>query len=142
MKIGIAGTRSGMTKQQRDNFRLFLLLNGKSITQLHHGSCKGVDVEVHELAASVPKRIVWPSTNERTRVDLLHEDGVLILGESSPLVRNESIISNTEKLIAFPKLQHEVLRSGTWHCIRYARIKQRPILIFWPDGSYTVEGDF
>ncbi len=141
MKIGTTGTRSGMTKQQQDNFRLFLLLNGKLVTELHHGSCKGADVEVHELAASVPERIVWPSDNDATRVDVTPEEGVIIHEQHPPLKRNEFIVDSTDKLIAFPLNEYESA-SGTWACIHHARKQNKPILIFWPSGDYTVEGEF
>jgi hypothetical protein len=54
-----------------------------------------------------------------------------------PLARNETILkTGRDQLLAFPKLLHEELRSGTWHCIRLARKRNMPIEIMWrKDGE-------
>jgi len=48
-------------------------------------------------------------------------------------------VDETEWLWAIPGEFKEVLRSGTWSTIRYARKKGKKVLIIWPDGSSIVE---
>lgn len=43
MRIGVTGTRNGMTLAQHDT--LADVLRGLSIAEFHHGGCRGVDVE-------------------------------------------------------------------------------------------------
>jgi hypothetical protein len=55
------------------------------------------------------------------------------------LHRNRKIVDDCVLgLLATPS-GREVLRSGTWSTIRYARGLGRRITIFWPDGSVTKE---
>jgi hypothetical protein len=140
MKIGITGTRTGTTKEQYANLRLYLLMNERYITEFHHGSCKGVDEEAHDLlAATKVSRHVWPSNNTSTRVDVPIRDLDFCHEVAQPLTRNRDIVNSVDLLIAFPKLMHEEQRSGTWAAIRYARKQELPVTIYWPDGSMTQE---
>jgi hypothetical protein len=40
-------------------------------------------------------------------------------------------------LIAFPTSKKEILRSGTWACIRYAKKQKKDIFIIYTDGTYV-----
>lgn len=57
-----------------------------------------------------------------------------------PLDRNRLMVGMADRLLAMPAGMEEELRSGTWATIRYARKGQKPITVFWPDGSVTTEG--
>lgn len=50
MKIGVTGTRSGMTDDQFHRYAAWL---SAYEGELHHGDCVGVDVEVADLAKSI-----------------------------------------------------------------------------------------
>ncbi len=139
--IGITGTRKGMTDQQRHTltqiFGTFLLyLKGDADIQLHHGCCKGVDLEVADLFRSMfpqNKIIQHPPTNRSFAVVNTSDE----IRQSKPyLDRNKDIVDECELLIAIPGEKEEVLRSGTWSTIRYARNKTEGILtIIYPDGK-------
>ena len=47
------------------------------------------------------------------------------------------IKSETETEIACPAENKEVMRSGTWATIRYAKRIKKPITIIWPDSGVT-----
>jgi len=52
-----------------------------------------------------------------------------------PLARNRDIVNMSDILIAAPGEKAEVLRSGTWATIRYARKMSRKLLVIYPKGS-------
>lgn len=60
---------------------------------------------------------------------------MLFIPIKPPLVRNHDIVDSTELLIACPKEQVEVLRSGTWATIRYARKKEITVWLIDPEGQ-------
>jgi hypothetical protein len=74
----------------------------------------------------------FPST-AKTRTDLLLD--VDFLAEAKPpLERNEDIVDfGRDLLIAAPLQMVEVVRSGTWHTVRYARKKKVTVEILWRD---------
>jgi hypothetical protein len=43
-------------------------------------------------------------------------------------------------VIAAPMSSAEILRSGTWATIRYARKAGKPVLIIWPNGELGFDG--
>ena len=51
------------------------------------------------------------------------------------LVRNRNIVNSTDILVAFTATFHEVIRSGTWATIRYAKKSAHKVIIIYPDGS-------
>ena len=55
--------------------------------------------------------------------------GDIILKPKKYLDRNKSIVDKTDILIAFPSTNEEVIRSGTWSTIRYAKNKGKKILL-------------
>jgi hypothetical protein len=46
------------------------------------------------------------------------------------LDRNKDIVNSCDILIACPENDIEVLRSGTWSTIRYAKKINKPVLLF------------
>jgi len=55
-----------------------------------------------------------------------------------PLVRNRDIVDATDMLIAAPATRKEVLRSGTWATIRYAKKMKKWIYIIYPSGHKEI----
>jgi hypothetical protein len=47
MKIGVTGTRSGMTQMQ---YSVCNTIFGPHITEVHHGDCIGADLDFAEIA--------------------------------------------------------------------------------------------
>jgi hypothetical protein len=58
--------------------------------------------------------------------------GDTVYPEKEYIERNHNIVDNTDMLIAFPSTKTEILKSGTWATIRYARKKGKKIIIIDP----------
>ena len=132
VKIGFTGSRTGMTIQARKTFEEFL----KTITidEFHHGDCIGCDAEAHEIVSSKGiTTIIHPPTNSKARAFCL---GNSILPAKEYLKRNQDIVNCTDVLIAFTPTKEEIVRSGTWSTIRYAKKQKKHIIIFHPDGTW------
>jgi hypothetical protein len=121
MKIGFTGTQLGMSQHQKEQF--VLKLDELGVTEFHHGDCIGADGEAHDIVRLFfPK--VWivghlPLSNGKRafkKCDAYRDP-------LPYLVRDHKIVDETEFLIGSPKSDAEILRSGTWATIRYARKK-------------------
>ncbi len=98
--------------------------------QFHMGLCIGSDVEAAAIARVLGFWITgWPCTITSKRAYFRCDDEHI---PAPPLERNHSIVNVTERLIATPKEMEEVLRSGTWATIRYAKKMRKPVEIIWP----------
>ncbi len=130
MKIGFTGTQDGMSEKQRIKLIATVeLLNAK---ECHHGDCIGSDEQFHKICYDRNIKIVMhPPINSKYRAFCL---GNIILKEKDYLVRNKDIVNDTDILIATPKGK-EILRSGTWSTIRYAKNKNRRVIIIDIDGD-------
>lgn len=123
--VGFTGTQLGMTEDQKD--ALSRILVDEDVTELHHGDCIGADDEAHAIATDLHITVViHPPENEAKRAWCHSED----MRRPRPyLDRNHAIVDLLATvrhdgarafLIAAPK-GPEVLRSGTWATVRYAR---------------------
>lgn len=134
IKIGITGTREGLTDEQY----LTIVRNIeflKDVEELHHGDCLGADAQVAEIFDfHIPdvKIIGHPPTKSYLRAYSKVTDEFLPPKEF--LDRNRDIVIASDIMYAFPKEMNEVLRSGTWATIRFAKKVKKPLIIFWPDG--------
>lgn len=139
MKIGFTGTQQGMTGLQR--VTVLYLFGTHTIDTLHHGDCVGADQQAHRMALEMHARVVvhppddhrkrgWAKGAHETRPPLGYLD------------RNRRIVENCDLLIATPATDREVLRSGTWATVRYARRCKRPVYVVRPDGTCAVENPF
>lgn len=88
---------------------LFLL---NRVREFHHGNAEGADKEADRITRLFKVR---PTIKK-------HPAG------RDPLKRDRKIVAIVDVLIAAPKTDKEVLRSGTWATIRYARKKSIPII--------------
>lgn len=88
------------------------------------GGARGVDT-VAALAArdfhpGVEQRIIYP--DGRWNEDLREQvPGATFYPGGSYMERNDALVEHADLLIAFPRTEHEVLRSGTWATVRRAR---------------------
>ena len=131
MRIGFTGTREGMTENQKKALeKLLIEFLGKGASEFHHGDCVGADKEAHEIASALGyKVVVHPPRRAILRAFCA---GDVILPERDYLQRNRDVVDSTDILIAAPKSGTEVLRSGTWSTVRYARRKGKQIIILEP----------
>ncbi|MAH50157.1 hypothetical protein CMI37_30330 [Candidatus Pacearchaeota archaeon] len=132
--IGFTGTRNGMTDYQRDVVEHFLSCLSSDIPiAIHHGGCVGADEEFHIAA----RRFTLVCTIIHHRPENTSQQAVgLVYNADRParpyLDRNHAIVDESEYLIATPAGMREVMRSGTWSTIRYARKQGVPHLIIPP----------
>ena len=134
--VGITGTQDGMTEAQFSSVKE--LMEILYMNEIHGGDCVGFDAEcitlIQEIQPDV-KTVGHPPLNPDKRAFLEYDE---LREEKEYIDRNHAIVDATKHLIAAPK-GPEVIRSGTWATIRYARKLKRNIIIVWPDGKYTYE---
>ncbi len=137
-RVGFTGTRAGMTPAQKWRFRRVL-----QFTEFHHGGCAGADSEAHGIALRKPGRgtvFIHPSNLRGAQAACPGSpQRVIRFKPRDPLIRNRDIVDSVDILIACPRTDTEELRSGTWATVRYARAKEIPIIIIYPDGKVTHE---
>ena len=130
MILGVTGSRDGMNDVQLS--KLIEFLNDHNIIELHHGDCVGVDKICFEQASKREvKTISHPPNKDRLRAFCKNDE---IRQIKDYIQRNRDIVDECDYLIAFPNTNQEIIRSGTWATIRYARICDRELKIFYPDG--------
>ena len=122
--VGFTGTRRGMSTDQID--QLVDLIQRLRPRALHHGDCVGADEEAHSVASDLDVRTVaHPPSNPRARAWCEADE----YREPLPyLDRNHRIVDETDLLVAAPA-GPEILRSGTWATVRYARKVGRRVVI-------------
>ncbi len=133
MKVGFTGTREGMTLDQRSTFRE-VVKHINCFVEFHHGDCVGSDDEAHHMIKEVRpsvKVIIHPPLDDKHRA---YCKGGKLLPVKDYLSRNHDIVDSVDWLIATPKEEGEVLRSGTWATIRYARKAGKRVTIIRPNG--------
>ncbi len=129
MKIGFTGTREGMTDRQKDEFRRVLNLHiiGETENEFHHGDCIGADYDAAKIAFELGCQLVsHPPTNDSKRAFITSH---VVLPAKPYIARNHDIVNQTERMIASPKENDEVIRSGTWATIRYARLMGKSVWV-------------
>jgi hypothetical protein len=122
MIIGFTGTSAGMSDNQMQQLGTKLVeLNA---TEFHHGDCVGADAQAHNLARVMFLLIhIHPPTNDYRRAFCT---GAHHIHTPKPyLDRNHDIVDACDVLIATPEQDEEILRSGTWATVRYARKLQK-----------------
>lgn len=108
-------------------------------TEAHHGDCIGADAEFHALIdRNFSLIVLHPPNNPIKRA---FAGGDIIWAEKPYLRRNKDIVRCSNVLIAAPFEYEEILRSGTWSTVRYARRQNIPRIIIFPDGTPKVEGE-
>lgn len=135
MKVGFTGTRQGMTALQKAVVTGLLIEEKSEIA--HHGGCIGADIDFDNICWAFKPRsiltVVHPSDIKSKQGKWHYSPWVL--PEKPPLDRNRDIVDHSDFLIAAPKESKEIVRSGTWATIRYARKVGKPVSIVYPDGS-------
>lgn len=129
MKLGVTGTRSGMTPDQQQQVEKFLEEN--SVTELHHGDCVGVDVQVAQLARQRGIFIVChPPIKDELRGWF---DSDQTLDPLSYFARNRNIVDQTDHLLVVPFQTSPQNHGGTWYTFDYANKKHKPHTVIFPN---------
>ena len=147
MKIGFTGTREGMTQKQKDIF--VEITNRLFITEFHDGNCDGSDLQARDIVLENAKKPLTFHIHPHNKFvrslsiknnQLNHK--VVIHPVKPPLERNHDIVDDCgeDAIVCCPK-GDEIVRSGTWATIRYAKKKSVEtglnIYIIYPDGQTT-----
>lgn len=140
--VGFSGTRRGLTGQQLTTLRTVFncLTSKRSDIVLHHGDCVGADYESHMLALEMSiNTVIHPPTSNRFRAFCIGD-------ESRPLrpylIRNQNIVDEADLIVACPHERFMMIRGGTWSTIRYAKKKNKNLLIIYPNGeSFRFSGE-
>ena len=137
MKVGFTGTQKGMTPAQSNVIiGIMRRINlGQTITEIHHGGCIGADSDFHNLCRSLKlcTPTVHPASDvaDRKRANLSYA----IYRYAKPaLERNHDIVDSVDIILAAPAEAEEIVRSGTWSTIRYARKIGKSYYIIEPSG--------
>lgn len=142
--IGFTGTQTGMTPQQKDSLAFLLEEIQKQWKTrvasqfFHHGDCVGADAEAHEIALQIGFRIIIhpPSSPQKRAWCTRYVERRHMLPY---LERNRGIVDESILLIAAPKENQEILRSGTWSTVRWARKHRHTVQVLPVNTVITKE---
>jgi hypothetical protein len=99
MRIGVTGTRSGMTEYQKKEVTTMLAKFGSS-NYLHHGDCVGVDVEVAQIARELGYHIICHPPEKDDLRGFFYSDSYEL--PKSYFARNRDIVDSTDFLFVVP----------------------------------------
>jgi len=132
MRAGFTGTQAGMTDDQY--LALYKLLFKHGVTELYHGDCIGSDQQAYKIAKVMGIRTVcFPPDKAQKRAFTVND-------KTHPplpyLERNCKIVDSSDILLATPKTDVMVVRSGTWYTVRKGiRKADYPVTVILPDGE-------
>lgn len=137
--LGFTGTRLSVTQIQTTLTRV--LVEKIKPKHAHHGACVGGDEMFHNICEDydIIRWLHLPIQRMYEMKFIYNPKTDMRLGRLSYSDRNQEIIGCSDALIATPHEDHEILRSGTWMTIRYARMARRPAYILFPDGKVRYE---
>ena len=141
MKVSFTGTRIGMSKTQERLFTEFLTKYKDEIELFAHGSCCGCDEEAHDLVKKILGNgvfiTVFPSTSKTRKI---LSGANYVATPKIPMDRNIDIVkAGSDLLIACPRSDKEILRSGTWATVRIARKLKIPVVILQRTAQMDIE---
>ena len=131
MKIGFTGTRKGLTQSQK--LKLIETLEKLHPSHVYHGDCIGADTEFHNICEDLAYTIsICPPTDTKLRSFLQPTENGIVFKEKPYLSRNKDIVDFSDIVIVCPETKEEKLRSGTWSTWRYAKKKEKQIILILP----------
>ena len=137
LSVGITGTRDGMSFDQKIVVRQFLHSYRKKGARIfHHGDCVGADDEGQKLARKFKYQIIVHPPNKT--IFRAGRSGNIVLPERPYMERNHRIVRMSDLLLAVPKQEDSMNRSGTWATIRYARKLGASHIIIYPSGRVSI----
>jgi predicted Rossmann-fold nucleotide-binding protein len=142
MILGFTGTRGELPIEQQAVL-VEQLLRLRPTTVLH-GGAPGADELAHAevTAMGLVSVEVYPGSGDRYRYwhqRWIKEQNFVLKHPMAPLARDKVIARRCDHLLACPGTMEEIVRSGTWATVRYARAAGKPITIVLPDGSVRRE---
>lgn len=142
LRIGFTGTRNGMTKQQKEVIE-DLLLKCQAVSSEQgvaiDGVCVGSDTDFNKLAKEALYHTKgYPGHSMKNPTDLTFRgDGEYDELEESDthFARNRRIVNDTNVLFATPYSNNLDGPGGTNFTISYARKRNKPVYVVYPDGE-------
>ena len=128
-----------MTSRQKFEVRRLLVqYKNEGATIFAHGLCIGSDEQAARIAKDLGYYIVahpgFSPRNPEGRMYRSNFTGNDEVREEKPFIaRDHDIVDETDHMIATPISEIEEIRSGTWTTVRYARKKNKPIEIVYPE---------
>lgn len=145
-KIGFTGTNRGMTQGQKEQLRDHLAgllrrmveAEPECCIEFHHGDCIGADDEAATIAHEVGFWVIahpgYPKGKEDdTTFRAFNPHSGQILESKEFIERDHDIVNAVDYMIAAPHSDREMIRSGTWTTVRYARKVRKPIGFVFPN---------
>lgn len=132
MKIGVTGTREGANNIQLKKVAEYMISLGPG-HELHHGDCRGVDVEIAAIAKHLGWQIVCHPPALKEQQGFFGGDEVRT--PKGYLARDRQIVDETELLIVVPLQDEWQSKGGTWYTCSYAKKRKSPYIIFYPNGK-------
>lgn len=133
--IGTTGTREGLTEEQREWVEDFSAYENNQVGVLHHGDCVGSDNEIATIFSRKGTYIIAHPGGGPPILRAYCAVNDLVLPPKYYLRRNQDIVKASKLLLGFPRTEDEIVRSGTWSTIRYARTSKVPIYVVTPSGK-------
>lgn len=128
MRLGVTGTREGMTEKQIAEVHQFLL--DTMPDEIHHGDCEGVDIQVAIMADMLGiKTICHPPESDYLRA--FHKS-VEIREKKDYHTRDKHIVDESEFMMVIPLHDKWQPSGGTWFTHNHAVKTKTPFKIFWP----------
>lgn len=128
MKIGVTGTREGMNEAQFEQVKKFL--EKYKGAELHHGDCRGVDVEVAYLAKEMGYKIVCHPPKSQAQQGFFGGDEMR--EPEGYLKRDRNIVDETELLLVVPLQNERQDKGGTWYTYDYALKTGKTVHVVYP----------
>lgn len=139
MVLAFTGTRQGLTKKQTENLKNFLERGKKKIKLCLHGDCLGADEQFHNLVRNILDCQIWSYWVPGKWNAEKHKDSDKNFKRKNYLQRNREMVVHADLIIGFPKENKIANRGGTWYTISYAKVYDKRVGIFYPDGRIYVE---
>jgi hypothetical protein len=139
--LGFTGRKEGITESQIIMITNFVrIINFASAI---HGDCVGADACFHDIVRKEkprPKAYIekYPSLHTDYQAN---KEADFINEPMKALVRDKIMANKSNIMLATPPTEQEILRSGTWATVRYARASPtiRKVIIIAPNGNFVVE---
>lgn len=142
MKLGITAPRewNGYELQEKRMFAWFESIKDL-VDEFHTGCAIGGDEAItYAISRMIDKsKIIGHPCSFRNQTSQLCLNLCgKVLPRKPPLDRNIDIVEAVDVLAAAPD-GPEKQRSGTWFTIRQCRSREKPLVIFLPDGELVIE---
>lgn len=133
-RLAFTGTRSELPEAQVAGLRRELeRLQAEGFEVLMHGDCVGADAVAHGLALELGWSVhMFPPNKAGMRA--MCEGATWVESPQPYLKRNRAMVERAQLLVACP-WGEEIVRSGVWATVRYARKRGVVVRVVRPDGD-------